>query len=433
MIQVGQAQASVRSLIKLCLLCSKSAMDCLSVIYAMGLLVFGAMNTLATKLTFQMKSLDLSGLEVPFQKPWFGVYRMFQGMAIVMLLHFTVELKNRCQRRGQQPDLEEPLKDGASLPPAPTPFRSYMVVALPAALDLFGTVCTYVGLVYNTPSVWQMFRGAMVLFATFFSVVILKRKLSPCRIFGIFVVMVALILVGVSNMLSEQPAGLEVPVSLRLFGMGMILLGMFLQGGQVVLEELLMKDLNAPPLMVVGMEGVWGCIMMMVVIFPIVGYIPGNDYGGVQESLENDFEMVENSEKLQKVIVVYLVSVFTFNIAGMMVTYQLSAVHRTLLEASRTAVIWAIDLCIHAYMPESTLGETWNNWSYLQLAGFVLLVVGQATYGEMITWGFKTSRTKAVSPFTSPSSLRSPAGQLHLGVDLPEADGDTSFALVEEN
>merc|ERR550532_320143 len=108
-----------------------------------------------------------------------------------------------------------------------------------------------------------MFRGAMVLFATFFSVVFLKRRLSSCRIFGIFLVTIALTLVGSSNMMADQLKTAAVPVSLRVFGMGMILLGMFLQGGQIVVEELLMKDLKAPPLLVVGMEGVWGCVIML--------------------------------------------------------------------------------------------------------------------------------------------------------------------------
>jgi len=192
-----------------------------------------------------------------------------------------------------------------------------------------------------------------------------------------------------------------------------------------VVEELLMKDMAAPPMLVVGMEGVWGCIIMLAVCFPILGALPGSDVGGCQENLQNDFEMVKNSKQLQKVIVIYLISVLTFNIAGMMVTYKLSAVHRTLLEASRTAVIWALDLGIHAQMPDSPYGEAWNKWSWLQLAGFFLLVIGQATYGELITWGFKTSPPKAASPLASPSSMQSPTGQMHMGVDLPEPEDDT--------
>merc|ERR1712228_248933 len=148
---------------------------------------------------------------------------------------------------------------------------------------------------------------------------------------------------------------------------------------------------------------------------------------------------------------IYLFSVFTFNIVGMMVTYRLSAVHRTLLEASRTAVIWIIDLTIHHYYPASTFGETWNAYSYLQLIGFVLLVIGQATYAELITWGLPPPKS-AASPIPSPSPLCepglyfsptpaespgeyrspmfSPKGQLDMGADLPASDDEPSIGLT---
>jgi len=38
----------------------------------------------------------------------------------------------------------------------------------------------------------------------------------------------------------------------------------------------------------VGMEGVWGCLLCLALVFPVVGNLPGSDYGGVQESFEND-------------------------------------------------------------------------------------------------------------------------------------------------
>lgn len=426
----------------------------MTIIFAAGLLIFGAMNTLATKVTFEMRARGISGDMETFQKPWFGVYRMFQGMSLVMLIHFGNEISNKLKRnRVMSADYAMLGKDGAQeAPPPATPLKSYFIVAIPAALDLFGTTCTYVGLFYNSPSVWQMFRGAMVIFATVFSVLGLKRPFSQLKAFGIFIVTVALTIVGTSNMLSDS-SDQEADFHLRLFGMGMILLGMFLQGGQVVVEELLMKDLQAPPMLVVGMEGVWGCVIMLVLVFPIVGRIPGSDYGGVQESLANDAYMVEHSPELQRVIGIYLVSVLTFNIAGMMVTYQLSAVHRTLLEASRTAVIWAIDLYFFYYVPSMhSFGEAWNKWSYVQLIGFVLLVLGQATYGELIKWGgyFKPSRgpqAHASPLMSSPgdpgfyfspaaaggdrrSPMSSPKGQLFLGVDLP-CDDDVAMTVSE--
>lgn len=418
-------------------------MDIFGVTCALGLLIFGAMNTLATKLTFEMKSTDINGTpNQPFTKPWFGVYRMFQGMAIVMVMHFVSEIWNYVKRKRPQEGYLAVDGEGAvRATPGATPLKSYFAVFAPAALDLFGTTCTYVGLFYNSPSIWQMFRGAMVIFATFFSVTVLKRKLNKVRWFGVFIVVVALTIVGIANLTAVQPVGDAVPLHLRLFGMGMILLGMLLQGGQIVVEEFLMKDLNAPPLLVVGMEGVWGCVIMWTLVFPIVSNLPGSDVGGVQENIKNDLVMVENSKPLQQVILVYLFSVFTFNIAGMMVTYQLSAVHRTMLEASRTAVIWVIDLFVFYFYPGSGFGEAWSNpSSSIQLVGFIVLVIGQATYSEIITWGMKTKIEKPAplsSPFQEPGmlfsplnrdhevaagrqKLLSPTGQLTMGVDWPE-------------
>lgn len=68
----------------------------------------------------------------------------------------------------------------------------------------------------------------------------------------------------------------------------------------------------------------------------------------------------------------------------MKVTQSLSCVHRTMLEASRTAVVWGVDLAINYFAPESGFGEQLNAYSALQLLGFVLLVLGQMIHSEII-------------------------------------------------
>jgi hypothetical protein len=56
-----------------------------------------------------------------------------------------------------------------------------------------------------------------------------------------------------------------------------------------------------------------------------------------------------------------------------------------MLEASRTAVIWMVDLVIHYWIyPASSFGESWSSWSWVQLAGFGLLILGQSIYSELI-------------------------------------------------
>jgi len=424
-----------------------AAMNGSAIVFVICLLVFGALNTLSTKLTFQLQALDLNGHMQTFQKPWFGVYRMFQGMALVMVFHGYNEISNYMKRRASNDKIGSLSAEQSSVPPV-TPLKAYFAVALPALFDLLGTVFMYVGLFYNSASVFQMMRGSMIVFATIFSVTFLKRKMSKLKWLGVGMCVVAVCLVGTANMMSESEQVEKVDPSLKIYGMGMIIVGMIFSGAQIVVEEYFMKGIAIPPMCIVGMEGVWGVIFTFALIFPIVGRLPGDDVGGCVENLDNDVFMVQNNAELQKVVMVYLVSVFTYNIAGMMVTYALSAVHRTMLEASRTAVIWSMDLAIHAMWPGSSYGEAWNSWSYLQLVGFVMLVLGQATYGELINWGkprwasipalaeplISPTREPGEllqspkSPWTPGSSMKSPNAYLGMPVDLPEdevaMDGD---------
>merc|ERR1719487_708755 len=113
---------------------------------------------------------------------------MFQGMVFVMFVHLFNELQNIWKRRNAANKTASGPEDLSAAQPAvaaATPIKAYFLVAIPATLDLLGTVCTYVGLFYNSPSVWQMFRGAMIVFATFFSVTFLKRKMSKLKWLGV--------------------------------------------------------------------------------------------------------------------------------------------------------------------------------------------------------------------------------------------------------
>ncbi|EER13714.1 hypothetical protein Pmar_PMAR015372 [Perkinsus marinus ATCC 50983] len=119
--------------------------------------------------------------------------------------------------------------------------------------------------------------------------------------------------------------------------------------------------------------------------------------------------MIENNKNLQIMVGVYIVSVFTYNMAGMLVTYALSAVHRTMLEATRTAVIWICDLIIqYLVAPGSNFGEVWTAWSWLQLFGFLLLVMGQAVYSDLVKVpGFYyPPKPQVAGMMKSPASVR---------------------------
>lgn len=80
----------------------------------------------------------------------------------------------------------------------------------------------------------------------------------------------------------------------------------------------------------------------------------------------------------------YLVSIGCYNFLGVTVTHRLSAVHRTIIDALRTAVVIAVDLCVHPYAP--TYGVAWKRHTWVQLVGFGVLVIGATTYHGVLRW-----------------------------------------------
>merc|ERR1719172_45937 len=112
--------------------------------------------------------------------------------------------------------------------------------------------------------------------------------------------------------------------------------------------------------------------MMCVVVWPVLWLLPGSDHGHAEDIVDS-LVMVKNSAPLARFVLLYIFSCATYNISGMCVTSVLSAVHRVMLEASRTLIVWFFDLGVHYLVdPSSSFGEVWTVWSYLQALGFVL-------------------------------------------------------------
>lgn len=297
--------------------------------------------------------------------------------------------------------------------------KKILLVAFPAVFDLLATAFACIGILYIPASVWQMLRGACIIFSAFFAVVWLKRSLHAFNIVGLVLCVVGVCTVGLASVwggVADGGSGAGDVASLA-FGISMVLLAQVVQAAQVVAEEWLMKDVDLPMFQIVGWEGFWGCLVMVVVVFPLLEVLPGKDEGSMEDTWDT-VVMLKNSNEVLLCCLTYVFSCATFNATGIAVTGALSAVHRMMLDASRTTVIWVFGLYVHSINPESAFGEVWNDYSKFQLVGFVILVCGQAIYGEVLKLpGFKY-------PKAAPKGMESPASALNFMSPLPRAADD---------
>ncbi|CAK0858366.1 unnamed protein product, partial [Prorocentrum cordatum] len=324
---------------------------CYIAMLVLGMLGTGSINTITVNMQLKMNSVGVEGDFKTFKKPWFATFNMMFAM---MLVIFADMLVGFCCRRQQGPGSEHlidaPTKEHGSQKSVPY-WKRVCMVSIGALFDLLATALSSMGLSYIPASVWQMLKGSSLLFTGAFSVIFLKRQLYKFNYVGLFLCFVGVTVVGLASVLGssdtpDEPDSEPFSVGLVIFGMSLVLAGQVVQAAQVIAEEWLMKDLDLPALQVIGWEGIWGVLMMLAVVYPLLYALPGDDNGHVEDVFDTAV-MLKNSAPLLGCVLVYMLSCSTFNVTGVLITKELSATHRQMMDASRTLVIWLFDLGVY--------------------------------------------------------------------------------------
>lgn len=173
------------------------------------------------------------------------------------------------------------------------------LLAAPACCDITGTTLMNVGLLFVAASVYQMTRGALVLFVGLFSVLFLRRKLYLYQWLALFGVFLGVALVGVAGALyggNHSDSGAEndatgtvaimessTDVAVKtVIGILLIAVAQIFTATQFVLEEWILEHYSMDALEVVGWEGTFGLLVTiigMIILYVTVGKTEAGRYG----------------------------------------------------------------------------------------------------------------------------------------------------------
>ncbi len=273
------------------------------------------------------------------------------------------------------------------------------MLALPACCDITGTTLMNVGLLFVAASIYQMTRGALVLFVGLFSVLFLKRKLLAYHWLSLFIVVLGVALVGLAGaiwsgdqkMHASPDDQLDLKSAVRIARdviataadpiVVRTLVGIFLIAGaqiftatQFCLEEWILENYALEPLKVVAWEGTFGLIVTLVcqiILHYTVGVSPTGKYGYFDAD-EGYREMFTN-RAIGLSSLAIMVSIGGFNFFGLSVTRSISATSRSIIDTCRTLFIWIV-----------SLGLGWESFKWLQVAGFGLLVYGTFMFNDLV-------------------------------------------------
>jgi hypothetical protein len=176
-----------------------------------------------------------------------------------------------------------------------------LLLSLPAICDINATTLMNVGLLYVVPSIYQMTRGALVLFVGLFSVIFLKRRLHFFQWFALVTVVLGVGIVGLAGAIYKDhkaaPAAMllirdaiavvvreaRTPEALRaIIGVFLIAGAQIFTASQFVLEEYILEKYALEPIKVVGWEGLFGfsvTVIGMVILHLAIGRTTKGRYG----------------------------------------------------------------------------------------------------------------------------------------------------------
>lgn len=237
--------------------------------------------------------------------------------------------------------------------------------------DMTATSTMYAGLIMTSASSAQMLRGALIVFTGLFSIMFLKRKLRVFHWVGIFFIIIGLVVVGLQDLLTpnDDPADLNT----MLLGNALTVLAQVLTATQMILEEKFLSGKQIAPLEAVGLEGLFGLVVLSSLLYPLsfIKVYQKNAWVPIEDPVDA-FYQIKNSWQITLAVVGNIFSIAFFNFAGVSVTKEMSATTRTVLDSIRTLTVWAASLAFN-----------WETMNYLQPIGFLSLVIGMFVYNDV--------------------------------------------------
>ena len=171
-------------------------------------------------------------------------------------------------------------------------------------------------------------------------------------------------------------------------------------------------------------------------VLPLVYFIPFGtcneewckDGEGIHENAIDAFTLVGNNGLLLFLVLLYWVSISFYNFFGLFVSKTLSAVHRTLIDASRTILVWGAEIVVF-HLTAGEYGEDWHKGgsSVLQLIGFAIMLCGIFIHNDIPGFRFDS----CFEPESFGYKLRDDDGKQ---IDaLPKySDQEAAYQLLQE-
>jgi len=333
--------------------------------------VGGCANTIFLKM-----QNEINALGVDFQHPWFQAQTLFIGEIYCLIIYFIMRRVKPRFNTSKEYDKEGNLKG------RPTKFQ----FIIPTILDFLAQTCQMFALGNLPASVFAMFRGGSILTTALLSKILFKRVFHRHHFIGMFLIVVGIFLVGYASYNPDKVTDGNVALG-YVFTVIFLLLFCF----QMISEEAIVLKYKSHAIELAGWQGFWGFLFCGIILV-VFQFIPCNDGFPLREDIcskddYGNYTMENTIFALQQTfsdiglffyVFGYTVSTCIQNMFGISVTKFGTAATRAVTDNLRPVIVWIFFLVV-----KDGKGNR-EEFLWLQLVGFILMILGILIYNEII-------------------------------------------------
>ncbi|KAI8147553.1 hypothetical protein BJV82DRAFT_664785 [Fennellomyces sp. T-0311] len=384
-----------------------------TIVLVAGMLISGVCNTILNKYQ-DMQCVEFCNDPDPskrryFEQPVWQTLNMFVGEFAVWSVYLYQKFEQRRQRLASIPPSAPDQLDAAHLVDdvdhvidkqqnrPELKGTKALLFWIPTLCDMTATTIMNVGLLFTSASVYQMLRGSVVIFTGIFSYFFLGRRLRAYEWVALAMVVGGVGIVGLSSLLFPQnkpsdptSTGDETFDVMSLLGVIMVLGAQLFTASQFVIEEKILLRYRVTPLKAVGLEGSFGLVSVLGAM-PFLHVLFGDHHEAFD--IQKGFHDFFDTPGVWKTGIAISLSIAFFNWFGLAITSHISATARSTIDACRTLFIWMVSLYLG-----------WEQFSWIQVVGFVIMVTGTFIFNGVIRWPFGSRDEEERAPLLQSSS-----------------------------
>lgn len=324
------------------------------------MVICGAGTTISVTFAMAKPARNSVGLDAYFEHYYFQTLLMMTGEMLCLGAYLFMKYVIHREDPGSYDNASKPVSS---------------LVMLPASLlDIASFSCSFTGLGFlKDACLYQMLRVSQIVFCGLLSIPVLKRRLAWFKWTGILLVCIGLVVKSIIPKDSlvecnDDFATLNKTVEInrdneeecnktcqQIIGIVFVLVGQFFSGFMYVYREKCLNKHNIHPLKASGLEGLFGFLILCVILWPMnfiripkEGILKGLSLGpnGRMEDANDAIAMIFEGGQywLLGWCLAFIFSVAFMNYAGFAVIKSLSATTAAVLRQVSIILVWAVFL-----------------------------------------------------------------------------------------